>query len=44
MITPLGALNLHKIGKPQKLHNFHVINFLSVNLIVNPYKNSKENV
>jgi hypothetical protein len=30
----LGLLNLHKIGNSQKCYKFHVINFLSVNLIV----------
>jgi hypothetical protein len=37
----LGLLNLHKIGNAQKLYKFHVIKFLSDNLIVNQFASKR---
>jgi hypothetical protein len=43
MALPFSVMILQKLGNTQKAFKSHVIKFLSVNLIVNPYKTQRKN-
>jgi hypothetical protein len=43
MALLFSVMNLQKIGNTQKAFKYHVIKFLSANLIVNPYKTHRKN-